>query len=303
MQPSDRAKGPPKMTIGPLPKPPGGTATPAPSAQTRPLPAAAPAIGSGILSGAGLNFGPAFVPPRRTPAPQGQPVLVTVPGPKVPRQPAPHEPLPMNGVLEAYAKGAKKPVVWPDEIPAARAPVEPAASPAASQPEEPGPAPAWMAQSGRAKGPNRTPLYVGAVALLLAGAVGAVALLSRPAPEPTPAPTMVQPTTPMAVAPTPAPLRPEQEIATAEPAPVAAPEPVRARPAPQPRRTEPVRTAAAAPQPTPKPTPTPIQITPQPLAVAPPPAPVQPPPQPAPRIVIPHLDPGAPIETRSSSDR
>src|SRR5512146_1719348 len=112
MQPSDRSKGPPKMTIGPLPTPPGGSRPP----QTPPpaAPKGAPAVGTGILSGSGLNFGPAYVPPRRQPALQGQPVLVTVPKPGA-RVPPPNAPLPMNGVLKSYAKGAKTPIVWPEE--------------------------------------------------------------------------------------------------------------------------------------------------------------------------------------------
>jgi hypothetical protein len=317
MQPSDRSKGPPKITIGPQPTPPAGSRP----IQT-PAPKGAPAVGTGILSGSGLNFGPAHVPSQRSAGPQERPVLVTVPSPRSPRQPAPHEPLPMKGVVEAYAKGAKTPVVWP-ETPAARpaaprasapqpAPAppprpvpEPAAAPQASlapEPvEDPGPAPAWMAQAATAAKPvNRKPLYLGAAAVLVVGAIGGIALLTRHPAEPTPA----EPVQALAEQPAPTPtepLRPLQEVATAE-APPVTPEP-EPKPVAKPRQAQTVKTAAVAPAPRPvtkEPAPPPVQVTPQPLAIAPPPAPVQ---QPPPRIIIPHLDPSAPIETRSSADR
>jgi len=286
------------MTIGPLPAPPAGSRPPQPAT---PSSRGAPAVGTGILSGSGLNFGPAYVPPRRQPAQQGQPVLVTVPRPAPPRPPA-HTPLPMNGVLEAYAKGAKKPVVWPDApgtrpaTPQASAP-EPVATP--EPVEDPGPAPAWMtAAAAQARGANRLPLYVGAAALLAAGAFGAFTLLTRhpSEPAPAPAPAVVESPAAAAAAPAAEPLRPQMEVATAEAPPAAAPEP---KPAAKPRK---VQTAAAEHTyaPIAHAAPPPVQATPQPLAIAPPPAPVQ---QPPPRIIIPHVDPNSPIVTRSSVDQ
>lgn len=313
MQPSDRSKGPPKMTIGPLPTPPGGARTP------QAPPKGAPAVGTGILSGSGLNFGPAYVPPKRQPATQGQPVLVTVPSPRAPRQPAPHEPLPMKGVVEAYAKGAKGPDVWPAARPARPAtpttatPARPAAAPVATPPPaavesprpapepvaDPGPAPAWMAaQPAPAKRPNRMPLFIGGAAILAVGAIAGAVLLNRHEPDTAVQPytTAVEQTAPAATEP----LRPLQEVATAEaPPPAVTPEPV-AKPVVKPPRTQ---VAEKTPTPAPvvrEPAPQPIQVTPQPLAIAPPPAPVQ---QPVPRIIIPHVDPSAPIETRSSADQ
>jgi len=301
MQPSDRSK-PPKMTLGPLPTPPGGARPP----QTPP-PASkgAPAVGTGILSGSGLNFGPAYVPPRRQSALEGQPVLVTVPSPRTPRAPPPNVPLPMTGVIEAYAKGAKKPVVWPDAPTAkpATPPPTPVAAPepppVVDVPEDPGPAPAWMAAAGGgAKRANRTPLYVGGAALLAVGAFAAFTLLTRhpSQPAPAPAPAIVeQPAAPPTTAPAAEPLRPQMDVATAEAPPTIRPEPA-PKPAARPRKVE-----VAAAQPAPKPAARasalpPVQVTPQPLAIAPPPAVAQ---QPPPRIIIPHLDPSAPIVTRS----
>lgn len=317
MKPSDRSKQPPKMTIGPLPAPPPGSKPIQPAAtKPAPNPGRAPAVGSGILSGTGLNFGPAYVPPRRQQAPQGQPVLVTVPRPNL-RQPAPHQPLPMKGVLQDYARGARAPDRWPDEVPVARtSPPRPASRPApppaaekpavAPEPppppaaaEEPGPAPAWMAASTkRAKGTSRKPLYAGAAALLAVAAFAAVTLLKHrdatPPAEPQPvAAATVADATPQPV------LRPELDtsnLVTQPFVPAVPPE----KPVVTARKAAPVKVASAEPRPAPAAeAPPPVQVAPQPLAV-PPPAPA---PKPAPRIIIPHIDPSAPIETRSSIDQ
>lgn len=285
------------MTIGPLPTPPGGARPQTPPAAAK----GAPAVGTGILSGSGLNFGPAYVPPRRQPALEGQPVLVTVPKPG-PRLPPANAPLPMNGVLEAYAKGAKKPDVWPD-APTAKptTPPKPVATPEPAPipeiAEDPGPAPAWMAATAaKARGANRLPLYIGGAALLAVAAFAAFTLLTRhpSAPTPTPAPAVIEQPAPATAAPAPEPLRPQMEVATAEAPPTTRFEPA-PKPAAKPRK---VQTAAAEPSPRPvakEPAPPPVQVTPQPLAIAPPPAAASPPP----RIIIPHVDPNSPIVTRS----
>ena len=291
------------MTIGPLPTPPAGARPP----QTPPAaPKGAPAVGTGILSGSGLNFGPAYVPPKRQPALQGQPVLVTVPKPG-PRLPPANAPLPMNGVLEAYAKGAKKPVVWPDApaakpAPSAQPVTTPAPPPIPESVEDPGPAPAWMAAAAAsAKRANRMPLYIGGAALLAVSAFAAVALLTRHPSEPAPVPAaaIVEQPAPAPASPAVEPLRPQMDVATAEAPPAIRPEPA-PRPAAKPRK---VQTADAGPAPKPparEPAPPPVQVTPQPLAIAPPPTAVQ---QPPPRIIIPHVDPSAPIVTRSPADQ
>jgi hypothetical protein len=319
MKPSDRSKQPPKMTIGPLPAPPPGSKPIQPAApKPAPNPGRAPAVGSGILSGTGLNFGPAYVPTRRQQAPQGQPVLVTVPRPNVPRQPPPHQPLPMKGVLEDYAKGARAPDRWPDEVPGTRTPPprpapRPTPPPAAAKPavapepppppaavEDPGPAPAWMAApTGRAKDAGRKPLYAGAAALLAVAAFAAVTLLKH---RDTTPPAESQPVAAATIADaTPQPvLRPELDtsnLVTQPFVPAVPPE----KPVVSTRKAAPVKVASATPRPAPAPAaeaPPPVQVAPQPLAV-PPPAPT---PQPAPRIFIPHIDPSAPIETRSRID-
>lgn len=323
MQPSDRSKGPPKMTIGPLPAPPGG-AKPAPAKAQTPPPAStgAPAIGTGILGGGGLAFGPGYVPPKPK-APSQGPVFVARPAAP---QPAAHEPIPMGGVMDAYAKGARKSDAWPTQTPQQPPRPAPAPQPAAARPapppkppvtpeppaavepvEEPGPAPAWMAAAQtRPARPNRMPLYVGGGILVLAIAVGGVMLLNRPAPEPAQTPLFsateptAPPTAPVA-APAAEPLRQAQEVATLEAPPVSAPEPVRTPAPARPQRTPAVRTVSTAPKPAETP-PAPVQVATQPLAV-PPPAPVPVVQQPAPKIVIPHIDPSAPIATSSPVDQ
>ncbi|MGE5502418.1 MAG: hypothetical protein ACM3W4_10885 [Ignavibacteriales bacterium] len=306
------------MTIGPLPTPPGGAKAAPPQGQVRssPAPTGAPAVGSGILGGGGLAFGPSSPPPKPKAAPQGGPVFVARPQP--PRSgPAPHEPIPMGGVIDAYAKGARGPDAWPAQTPRATQPeaARPAPAPTPSiapeppavEPvEDPGPAPVWMAAAEtRTVTPRRTPLYVGAGALAVIAAIGGVMLLKKPAPEPaeTPLFTTAEPAAPVTTpvtAPAVEPLRQEQEVATAEAPPVMKPQPVRAA---KPRKRETVQTAVAEPSTTPAETaPAPVQVATQPLAVPPPtPAPVVQ--QPAPRIVIPHIDPNAPIVTRSSADQ
>lgn len=316
-----------KFVLGPLPKPPAGSKpAPTPAPAPKPAPqqrAGAPAVGTSILGGTALNLGPGYVPPKPNAAPQGP---VSIPRPPPPGAPPPHQPLPMRGVLDAYAKGARESDSWPRQTPQQpprpapqppaaarpapppRPPAQPELRPAIAPAEDPGPAPAWMADAETRKArPNRTPLYLGGAALVAVAAVGGAMLLNKRSPEPakTSLFTTAEQTAPLAppvATPAAEPLRQEQEVATAE-----APPPIVAQPAPapvvaaKPRKAEPVRTASVTPAPKPAETaPAPVQVTTQPLAI-PPPAPVVQ--QPPPRIVIPHIDPSGPIETRSSADQ